>query len=635
MMRSAALAALLALGAAAPVFDVTAFGAIGDGTTDDTVAVRAAFAAAAAAGASTVLFPPARTFLTGAFNLSSDLVVAIEGRVLAWPGGDGGHFVTSAGLPWFGPTDVAVWQAFVHSDGASNITLLGGGEVDGNGAAWWACACSGGDNNAPPCLGLDRPRLVHLIRGTGLVIRDLTFRNSPMWHLRPSWFTDVFMTNVTVLAPLTNPNKSCNTDGIDPDATQDMLVTDSYISVGDDAIAIKSGINWFGREFGRPSSNITFRNMRIGTGHGISIGSEMSANVTDILFENFVMNGTSTGPRVKSERGRGGLVANVVFRNISMVDVGSTFQVTEYYINPPPPTNASATPRFENITIDGLRASGKISAGAFFDGIPESIITGVTLKDSDLGAAASTCAYTDGVCVGTVLPSCPPCLKPAAGTGAAVPPPGKNFNLTSFDLQLPVAASGGGVEIIKEPALNTYSSQYFFTDATDNQMTFFCPLNGAHTSGSNYPRSELRENPDYDLRAGGFHRLNATMTVVQVTSSKAITIGQAHFDGVSGACSILVELEWQDGSINSHMRDKNCKGVTTTIASGLKLGSEFTYHIVIAGDTALVTTDHGNGQKAPYAYSWLKTSTPWYFKLCVWQRMWWRPETQPPNRSSL
>ena len=612
---SALLLLSLALARGAPVFDVTDFGAVGDGVTDDTAAVRAAFAAAAAAGPATVRFPSARTFLTGAFNLSSDLVVSIEGKVLAWPGGDGGHFVLSAGVPWFGPTDIPVWQAFVHSDGANNLTLLGGGEVDGNGAAWWACACSGGVNTDPPCLGYDRPRLVHLIHGTGLVIRDLTFRNSPMWHLRPSWFSDVFMTNISVVAPLTNPNKSCNTDGIDPDATQNMLVTDSYISVGDDAIAIKSGLDWFGRTFGRPSRNITFRDMRIGTGHGISIGSEMSGDVTDILMENFVLNGTSTGPRIKSERGRGGLVANVVFRNISMLNVGSSFQVTEYYINPPPPTNASATPRFENITLEGLTCAGKVGTGAFFDGIPESVITGVVLRDSNLGADAGTCSYTDGVCDGTVLPACPPCLKPAAGAAAAAapPPPGALFNISRFDLQLPVAGSGGGVEIIKAPAINSYTSKYFYTDPADNQMTFFCPLDGAHTSGSNYPRSELRENPNYDLT--GFHRLNATLTVVTVTSTKAITIGQAHIDGVSGACSIFVELEWENGDIISHMRDKNCKSVKQTIASGVQLGQPVSYSIVVSGDTAFVTTDRGNGQKAPYAYSWLKQSTPWYFKF--------------------
>ena len=85
-------------------------------------------------------------------------------------------------------------------------------------------------------------------------------------------------------------------------------------SVGDDAIAFKSGLNWAGRTFGRPTRNVTFRNMRIGTGHGVAIGSEMSANVTDVLFENFVCEGTSIGPRIKTQRGRGGVVRNIMFR---------------------------------------------------------------------------------------------------------------------------------------------------------------------------------------------------------------------------------------------------------------------------------------------------------------------------------
>ena len=49
--------------------------------------------------------------------------------------------------------------------------------------------------------------------------------------------------------------------------------------------------------------------------------------------------------------------------------------------------------------------------------------------------------------------------------------------------------------------------------------------------------------------------------VIETTATKSITIGQAHFDGLSGSCSICVELEWNDGVINSHMRDSNCKTV--------------------------------------------------------------------------
>lgn len=56
-----------------------------------------------------------------------------------------------------------------------------------------------------------------------------------------------------------------------------------------------------------------------------------------------------------------------------------------------------------------------MTTGAFFDGIPESIITGITLEDSDLSVAtkAGTCNFTQGVCRGVVLPACPPCLSSA------------------------------------------------------------------------------------------------------------------------------------------------------------------------------------------------------------------------------
>lgn len=87
------------------------YGAKGDGHTDDTAAVRAAFAAAATAGPSTVLFPGGKTFLTGAFNLSSHLVMQVAGTVLAWPGSDGGHYVLQPEVPWFGPPETLIWQA--------------------------------------------------------------------------------------------------------------------------------------------------------------------------------------------------------------------------------------------------------------------------------------------------------------------------------------------------------------------------------------------------------------------------------------------------------------------------------------------------------------------------------------------
>lgn len=191
--------------------------------------------------------------------------------------------------------------------------------------------------------------------------------------------------------------------------------------------------------------------------------------------------------------------------------------------------------------------------------------------------------------------------------------PGQVFNLSSFGLQLPVSNGKGGVMQVLQPALRTYSSPYFYTDPIDNGMTFWCPENGATTSGSSFPRSELREETDFDLSPGR-HVLNATVAVLSANSSKAsVTIGQAHIDGISGHCSIFVELIWTDGTVTAHLRDESCNNVNVVVGAGYDFGDFVTYSIIVDGDTAQILTNKDDSMK-PYAYSWLDKSTPVYFK---------------------
>jgi hypothetical protein len=149
----------------------------------------------------------------------------------------------------------------------------------------------------------------------------------------------------------------------------------------------------------------------------------------------------------------------------------------------------------------------------------------------------------------------------------AVPAPGQLFNLTNWKLQLPQASKKGGVVEISQPALATYSSPNFYTNATDMSMTFWCPINGAHTSGSGFPRSELREL--FNFTTQGTHVLAVTMRVDEIPPSGSITIGQAHLDGLSGACSIFCELEWTNGEIVSHVRTQTCSSVNMKLPVSL------------------------------------------------------------------
>ena len=151
-----------------------------------------------------------------------------------------------------------------------------------------------------------------------------------------------------------------------------------------------------------------FRNITVGTGHGVSIGSETSGGVRNITFTDITMSGTQRGPRMKSMRGRGGVVEDIVFRNMFAANVQQMVSLTLNY-HTEPPTNASATPVFRNILLQNVTFTGTGSGGEF-DGLDDSIITNVTLIDVNFnGQKVDTCQFAKGTCQ-NVSP-CPPCFQ--------------------------------------------------------------------------------------------------------------------------------------------------------------------------------------------------------------------------------
>src|SRR3954453_5891150 len=99
-------------------------------------------------------------------------------------------------------------------------------------------------------------------------------------------------------------------------------------------------------------------------------------------------------------------------------------------------------------------------------------------------------------------------------------PPGGNFNLGIWQLQLPTGSPGSPTTIPSSQlkGANGYTNPtYFFTDKDDGSMTFFAPENGVTTPNSNFARTELRENGDWAL--SGNHTLSARLRIVFVTKN--------------------------------------------------------------------------------------------------------------------
>jgi hypothetical protein len=209
-----------------------------------------------------------------------------------------------------------------------------------------------------------------------------------------------------------------------------------------------------------------------------------------------------------------------------------------------------------------------------------------------------------------------------AGSGGAPgldpnKPPGANFDLTRFTLQLPLSDGNNGVQQIKD--LSAYKSDYFYT-APDGAMTFWCPVNGAHTMNTHYPRTELRENAiGGDWAISGTHSLSASFKVTKTPSSKGTIIGQVHGNATDGTGEIL-KLEWLTtnqivASIEGNTdpasqsdKDLGSYALNTLLSYTIKLeNSQLTVTITDAkGATKSITTSYS-------AASWTKDT--YYFKL--------------------
>jgi polygalacturonase len=411
-MRVLAGVAVLGMSAgvaqAAKTCDVRAFGAKGDGKTKDTAAIQKAIDTCAGGGTVTL---SGGTFVSGPISLRSNLVLRIakDATLLGSP--------DRADYPMVTFARKETVQPLVGSVNAENITIDGGGTIDGNGHIWWEYVQGVKDSGV---LGTDHPRPMGMVfdHSKHIRVENITVQNSGFWQIVPYYSDDLTFANMRVLAP-----KSPNTDAIDPFSSSHILIDHVFSSIGDDNIAIKSGaINSPGPD--APSAYITIRDCTFENGHGLSIGSEIAGGVQHVHVERVHFKGTDQGIRIKANRDRGNDVSDITFKDIDMVDVKTAILISEYYPKVYPEGEVAAepvqrlTPKFHDISIENVKALGSVVAGVIV-GLPESPVEGLTLKNVDIEAKTGMkIAYADVVFDHVVV-------KAAVGDGVMVSPTAK------------------------------------------------------------------------------------------------------------------------------------------------------------------------------------------------------------------
>jgi polygalacturonase len=415
---------------AAADFDVLNYGAVADGKTLNTDAFRAAIQACAAAGGGRVVVPKG-TFYTGPIVLMSHVDLHVDAGALVlfsnkfsdyplipvnYEGHDtircqspiSGDHLDHVSITGQGTFDAQgdFWRPLKRSKTTQKHwdEMVGsGGVVKADGTTWFPSeAARDGDgkmkkssNSSKPLDPADyasshellRPCLLLLSNCTYVTLDGPTFENSPNWNLHPLLCDHLIVRNLTIF----NPEYAQNGDGIDIDSCRDVQMSHCDINAGDDGICLKSGRDEEGRRRGRPTEDVTIDNCTVGYAHGgFVIGSEMSGGVRNVAVSHCTFNGTQTGLRFKSSRGRGGVVENIRISDITMTDIlGAAITFDMYYSAKGGPATSQpvndGTPIFRQFQISNVTCKGAKSA-IFMRGLPEMPLSQISLENVQISA---------------------------------------------------------------------------------------------------------------------------------------------------------------------------------------------------------------------------------------------------------
>ncbi len=180
------------------------------------------------------------------------------------------------------------FTALVNADSLDGFTISGKGAIDGNGLRYWKAFWLRRQWN-PQCTNMDemRPRLLYISNSKNVQISGVHLRNSAFWTTHFYKCEKIKLLNLRITSPA-SPVKAPSTDAVDIDVCADMLIKNCYMSVNDDAIALKGGKGPFADKDPNNGGNrnILIENCDFGFCHSaVTCGSESLHNY-NIVFRN-------------------------------------------------------------------------------------------------------------------------------------------------------------------------------------------------------------------------------------------------------------------------------------------------------------------------------------------------------------
>lgn len=388
------------------VYSIADYGAVANGTSDNTAVFKKAIKACAENGGG-VVSVPAGKYLTGPIHLDNNINLRLE------EGSEILFSTNSADYPLvrtsFEGTELMNYSPLIYAYQKTNVAVSGKGTINGQGDKehWWPWMgqvpygyTQGMPSQRDPLNRLRlvdmaeegvpvekrvfgeghylRPNFVEFFECKNAMLKGITIVNAPFWVIHPMKSENVLVDGVTI------KSHGPNNDGCDPEYCKNVVIRNCIFDTGDDCIAIKSGRDADGRRVNIASENIVVKDCKMYDGHGgVTIGSEISAGVRNVFVENCDMDSPELDRaiRIKTNTRRGGVVENVYVRNIRVGQVKeSVLGVTMFY-----DVHGNQTgdfmPTVRNIFLQDITVKNGGKYGILAKGYQESPITNVVFKN--------------------------------------------------------------------------------------------------------------------------------------------------------------------------------------------------------------------------------------------------------------
>ncbi|MEG9438491.1 glycoside hydrolase family 28 protein [Edaphobacter sp. HDX4] len=276
------------------------FGAIGDGTTLDTLAVQQALDRCSVLGGGEVTVPPGE-YLTGALVLRSNTVLRLdEGATLHGSPNVADYPLTQ--VRWEGRW-IKGYIGYISAADSDNITITGKGKIIGNTAI---------KGRVDRQTQFRNPALLEFTNCKDVTVEDCFTQQNDMWSIHPTYCENVTFRNVTV---------NSGADGIDVDSCRHVVIDGCTFNTADDCISLKSGRGEEGYTILRPTEDVRISNCTFHDLHWacIGIGSETSGGIRNVRVEHCkCLSARTFAIYIKSRPGRGAFIEDITMNDLEV-----------------------------------------------------------------------------------------------------------------------------------------------------------------------------------------------------------------------------------------------------------------------------------------------------------------------------